>query len=147
MQTFLPYEDFDLTAECLDMRRLGKQRVECLQILKVLHGETKGWQNHPAVKMWRGYEACLAIYGMAICQEWIERGYKDTCMKKIEDYYVYSGQLKVKYPPFLGNIDFHNSHKSNLLRKMPEHYGLLGWNIPDDLPYVWGMEDLTMVKV
>ena len=36
MQTFLPYSNFHLTAEVLDRKRLGKQRVECLQILRTL---------------------------------------------------------------------------------------------------------------
>ena len=47
MQTFLPYSSFDLTMECLDYRRLGKQRVEAFQILRALRGETDGWTNHP----------------------------------------------------------------------------------------------------
>jgi hypothetical protein len=36
MQTFLPYADFAECARVLDDKRLGKQRVECLQILKAL---------------------------------------------------------------------------------------------------------------
>ena len=37
MQTFLPYPDFAKSAMCLDNKRLGKQRIECLQILKALN--------------------------------------------------------------------------------------------------------------
>ena len=54
MQTFLPYPDLRDSVACLDSKRLGKQRVECLQILNVLEGRRTGWQNHPAVKMWAG---------------------------------------------------------------------------------------------
>ena len=36
MQTFLPYPAFDLSAQVLDRQRLGKQRVETLQVLKAL---------------------------------------------------------------------------------------------------------------
>jgi Pyrimidine dimer DNA glycosylase len=36
MQTFLPYPDFVACARVLDSRRLGKQRVEALQILRAL---------------------------------------------------------------------------------------------------------------
>ena len=39
MQTFLPYADFERTAAVLDVRRLGKQRVEVLQICNALHKE------------------------------------------------------------------------------------------------------------
>lgn len=55
MQTFLPYSSFSKSASVLDNKRLGKQRVECLQILKALSDPAYGWQNHPAVKMWKGY--------------------------------------------------------------------------------------------
>jgi len=50
MQTFLPFPDFKKSASCLDYKRLGKQRVEGLQILNAIQGETtlkgktyKGW--------------------------------------------------------------------------------------------------------
>lgn len=36
MQTFLPFPHFTMSAQVLDKKRLGKQRVETLQILKVL---------------------------------------------------------------------------------------------------------------
>lgn len=41
MQTFLPYADFSMSAKCLDYRRLGKQRVEAMQILNAIRGEKK----------------------------------------------------------------------------------------------------------
>ena len=56
MQTFLPYDDFVLSLDCLDYRRLGKQRVEAMQLLNAMKREKGGWINHPATKMWRGYE-------------------------------------------------------------------------------------------
>lgn len=49
MQTFLPFPSFIESARVLDNKRLCKQRVECLQILKALHDPSYGWQNHPAV--------------------------------------------------------------------------------------------------
>jgi hypothetical protein len=39
MQTFLPYADYAQSAAVLDQKRLGKQRVETLQIMQVLLGE------------------------------------------------------------------------------------------------------------
>jgi len=135
MQTFLPYNDFTKSAKVLDRQRLGKQRVEVLQLLKALNGETKGWVNHPATKMWRGYENCLVVYGLSICTEWIERGYKDTCFAKILAYRDYNTAIVV--PPWLGREDFHESHRSNLLRKDPDHYYKFGWTEPTNLEYVW----------
>ena len=54
MQTFLPVADFEDGARLLDSPRLGKQRVETLQILRALELPDYGWASHPAVRMWRG---------------------------------------------------------------------------------------------
>jgi predicted RNase H-like HicB family nuclease len=59
MQTFLPYLDFAECARVLDDRRLGKQRVEVLQIARAITVPGYGWRHHPAVRMWRGYEEAL----------------------------------------------------------------------------------------
>lgn len=134
MQTFLPYESFEESARVLDRQRLGKQRVEVLQLLKTLH-EGGGWSNHPAARMWRGNESFLIAYGIHACAEWKRRGYKDTCMAKIAAYAdLFSCD---KRPAWLGDAAFHRSHQSNLLRKLPEHYGPLFPGVPNDLPYVW----------
>jgi hypothetical protein len=134
MQTFLPYPNFSRSAKVLDVKRLGKQRVECLQILKVLRGETNKWQNHPAVRMWRGYEECLADYGTVICLEWMGRDYKDTCLNKIYDLRVTD---EVIMPPWLGDERLHSSHRSNLLRKNYDWYSYFQWKESPDLPYYW----------
>jgi hypothetical protein len=79
MQTFLPYPDFRATALALDRRRLGKQRVEALQVLRGLVVPGYGWRRHPAVKMWLGYEEALVRYGLEVCRVWREQGHQDTC--------------------------------------------------------------------
>ena len=129
MQTFLPYPDFKKSAEVLDNKRLGSQRAEVLTILRF------GWRNHPASKMWRGYEYQLAEYGLAICREWVKRGYKDNTAEKIK---IEQKKFKNKgLPPWFGGKKFHTSHKSNLLRKNPDHYSKFFPDTPDDLPYHW----------
>ena len=146
MQTFLPYNNFAETAQCLDSKRLGKQRLEARQILEILLGIsspklTKMYRNHPAVKMWKGYEGALADYGYVICQEWrIARRYKDE-----QIYFFMSIEIPTVYPDWLGNERFHNSHKSNLLRKDPIFYGKYGWNVPLDLDYYWPTDEKRMV--
>ena len=130
MQTFLPYPDFKKSLVCLDYRRAGKQRVEAMQIYNTITGKSNGWSSHPIVKMWRGYERALALYHNIAIDEWISRGYNNN-MEKI----VIRG--KIVYPKWLGNSDFHASHRSNLLRKDPKFYGQYGWKEPHDLPYVW----------
>lgn len=132
MQTFLPYRSFESSARVLDMRRLGKQRVETLQIMKAL-ATGEGWVNHPVTKMWRGSEGALLSYQWYICKEWQRRGYKDTCWVKTRDlYYSIQGDRgfrpgNVLLPPFIGLRRFHSAHRANLLRKDPLHYGRFSW--------------------
>jgi len=142
MQTFLPYESFTESAKVLDNKRLGKQRVEGYQILRVLMGITKGWANHPAVKMWRGYEHALACYIFEICDEWTSRGFKDTIKQKVLDMGFHDSNA-YHAPEWFGDINFHSSHRSNLLRKDKIHYGQFGWKEPDDLPYFWPTKETT----
>lgn len=139
MQTFLPYADFDKSAKSLDRQRLGKQRVETMQIMNAILNPNYGWQNHPAVNMWRGHESTLLEYQEAICKEWVNRGYKDTCLQKTINL-VDSVKTKTTRPGWIGDYEFHLSHQSNLLRKLPEHYSQHFLNVPDDLPYVWPVE-------
>jgi len=138
MQTFLPYESFTESAKVLDMKRLGKQRVETMQIMNAILTPGHGWKNHPAVKMWRPYLPVLWDYQQAICNEWTSRGYKDTCLEKSRA--LIAGQENIEsngIPKWLGNRDFHLSHQSNLVRKLPEYYGPLFPDISGDLPYIW----------
>ncbi len=132
MQTFLPYADYRRSFECLDYRRLGKQRVETFQILNILLERTsrKGWRNHPATKMWRGYENALKLYLNLCIDEWVSRGYNNNMKHEIID-------GDVVYPPWFGAEEFHRSHRSNLVRKLPDHYRKYFPNVDSDLPYVW----------
>ena len=136
MQTFLPTSNFAESAKYLDYRRLGKQRVEVLKLLNSFHKPNyKGWKNHPAREMWRGYENALVMYGQAICNEWVSRGYKDTCFGKITAHY--NGNLNSELPSWVGREDIHLSHKSNLIRKYPEYYKPFWPDVPDNLEYIW----------
>ena len=134
MQTFLPYASFQKTAQVLDNKRLGKQRVETYQILRALTGTTKGWVNHPATVMWRGYEFALCQYGITMCVEWEYRGYRDTLLDKFAEY---ANQFdNTGNPWWLGFQPLHISHQSNLYRKDAIHYKDFVV-APLDLPYVW----------
>ena len=143
VNTFLPYADFVKSAKALDNKRLGKQRVEAWQILSALRGQTKGWTNHPATNMWRGYEKLLCEYGIAICDEWIKRGYKDTMSERFIAVHGMFPDCGV--PEWLGVEAFHISHQSNLKRKNPDHYA---FNVKDDIAYKWfdGYIDMPLGK-
>lgn len=133
MQTFIPYSSFAKSILCLDYKRLGKQRVEAKQILDILLKRTKSkaWINHPAVKMWKGYEEALKVYYNFCIFRWKMLDYKNT-MK-----YEKVNVEKLIWPKWLNNKYFVDSHKSNLLRKDPEFYSKYNWNVPDNLPYIW----------
>ena len=132
MQTFLPYADFVASAACLDDKRLGKQRVEVLQILKALTTGS-GWIHHPATKMWKGYEHALALYGLTVCDEYINRGFRDTVQYKLLEFT--SATEDIPMPPWFGHSEFHVSHQSNLKRKDPVYYAKFA--CLNNLPYCW----------
>ena len=135
MQTFLPYESFQKSASVLDWRRLGKQRVEGMQIINTIERpKSKGWANHPIVKMWRPYVPALKLYTNIIITEWISRGYNNNM-----EFYDTSG---VEYPDWLGNKEFHASHRANLIRKDFDWYSQYKWSENSESPYVWRDENL-----
>lgn len=147
MQTFLPYPDFLESARVLDRRRLGKQRVECIQVVRGLTWAGYGWRNHPAVLMWKGFEEALGSYALVCCEVWVKQGFSDTCAATIRRDLADFGVTAVRtqdelaeagaLPPWLGDPAFHRAHQSSLLRKDPDHYGPLFPDVPDDLDYVW----------
>lgn len=143
MQTFLPYPSFKDSATVLDRQRLGKQRIEVLQLVHS-HISPTGWSNHHASMMWRGHTLSLIDYGIAVCDEWIRRGYNDSTRDKLVTMIeVLACQPKPTWidtadPPWwMGDDAFHASHRSNLLRKDPVHYGRFGWYEPTTLSYLW----------
>jgi hypothetical protein len=155
VQTFLPYPDFERSARTLDPKRLGKQRVETIQVVRALTRPGYGWANHPAVLMWRGFEEALGRYGFACCEAWTELGFGDTCDLTIATDLREAGVDTVRtqpeladaaaLPPWLGDEAVHRSHQSSLVRKDAEHYGPLFPDVPDDLPYVWPVRSEAVV--
>lgn len=152
MQTFLPYSDFRASALVLDRRRLGKQRVEALQVLRGLTVPGYGWRRHPAVRMWAGYEEALVRYGLEVCAVWCEQGRQDSCATTLlADFAAFRPGARTRdqarlaaageLPPWLGDDAFHRSHRSALLRKDPDVYAPCFPGDPDDLPYVWPASD------
>ena len=139
MQTFLPYPGFEESAKVLDQQRLGKQRVETYQIMNALL-LGKGWIHHPATKMWKGSERALLVYQRVIVDEWLRRGFADTCFAKTYEVYrefFPPNKENLVMPYWLGDPQFHISHQSNLVRKNSELYGQFFPGVPDDLPYYW----------
>jgi hypothetical protein len=121
MQTFLPVADFEDGARLLDSPRLGKQRVETLQILRALElPRERGFADTTETQIG---EFAPEVVGVA------------------------QGELAVAglLPSWVGDEALHRSHRSNLLAKDPDFYRpLLTERFgpePDDLPYVWPEPD------
>lgn len=144
MQTFLPYPDFQLSAQSLDNRRLNKQIVEAFQIIKVHlklsghlpHTGTIGWRNHPAVKMWVGHTLSLYHYLQDCENVWLARGFKshDSIFRFLSIFNKEIESIAI-YPSWLGDARLHDSHKSMLYQKDPIYYSQFS-NIPR-LTYFW----------
>ena len=155
MQTFLPYSCFSESVKVLDYKRLGKQRVEAMQIINVLTGiqQTKGWHNHPAVKMWKGYELALSMYHDLCILEWLSHGFNNTMAFKYYDISNGSAIGSTKgipeMPWWIGNEDFHRSHRSRLIEKDESFYLPL---FPDDKlfnggKYFWPVNETKTFKI
>lgn len=156
MQTFLPYADFARSARALDAKRLGKQRVETIQVVRALTVPGYGWAHHPATLMWKGHEEALGRYGIACCEVWTELGFGDTCAATILADLAAAGVRGIRsqaelaeagaLPAWLGDEAVHRSHRSALVRKDPGHYRPLFPDDPDDLPYVWPVRSPAVVE-
>jgi len=132
MQTFLPFPNFHKSLNCLDYKRLGKQRPEAYIILKNITGTPDRWINHPAVRMWMGYSDALKLYLNMAIKLWIERGYKNSMEFQTPDF-----SSRIKLPPWFGDERFHRAHRQALLFKDYDYYKKF---FPDDEPkiqYFW----------
>ena len=141
MQSFLPYSDFKKSAQVLDYKRLGKQRVEALQIYNCLMNPNR-WKNHPCIKMWNGYMGALAEYHNIMIEEWIKRGYVNNMS------YILC-QEPYDYPWWLGDENFHRAMRSRLIEKDEKYYLPLfpndkGFN---DSKYLWPLNDSKSFKI
>lgn len=127
--------------ETLDKKRLNKQKVEANQILKASLGLTKGWINHPAVLMWKGYSNALKYYFNEITKACINRGFENNMpfydfsqeqinnieYQTIQDYLengipLQASLNKIIFPWWFQWEPLIYSHQASLLRKFPEYY-------------------------
>ena len=140
MQTFLPDPSFRKSAQILDNKRLGKQRLEAKQILQILVKEldegvsSSRWRNHPACRLWKDHERALATYGLAMCEEWSRRGFVDNQLDYFYRlmYLLTEQDMDVRFSDLL-----YSAHRAALLYKNLEHYKQFGWKEKPEIKYVW----------
>lgn len=156
MQTFVPYPDFEASARALDQKRLGKQRVEVIQIVRALTVPGYAWKQHPAVLMWQGYEEALGRYGLVMCDVWLEYGFGDTCAGTISADLAAFGITTIRtepelaeagaLPPWLSDERVLESHRSALVRKDPEFYRKHFPDVPPDIDYFWPVRGSAVLE-
>ena len=130
MQTFLPYGDYEASAQTLDNKRLNKQILEGYQILKVLSGASPSgaWRNHPAVLMWERSENELHGYIQHMIYEADCRGIKtDKNAHNIRVLKRDHGHKWGNEVPFWMESDITlrcitTTHRVNLFKKDPLYY-------------------------
>ena len=137
MQTFLPFKSFNQSAKALDNKRLNKQILEGYQILKVLNNPDPraAWRNHPAARMWAGYEDALFTYIMAMVKEANLRGIKTD--KNLANLTELRNKTISHWgkgmPKWMLDRDKINrvvtTHRANLYKKDPEYY----WEFQEDV--------------
>src|SRR6476469_9437589 len=123
MQTFTPYANFEQSLRSLDLKRLGKQRVEVIQIVRALTVPGYAWSSHPAVLMWKGFEEALGRYGLTACEVWTENGFGDSCAETITADLRAAGIAEIRdydelaaageLPPWLFDEAVQQSHRSS----------------------------------
>jgi len=134
MQTFITDTDVSKSMQSLDVKRLGKQRVEAKQIYLALTDPEYGWKSHPAVRMWAGYEQSLAEYALVCCHQWTYLGYEDS----LTDWFrARLGPRSYVRPWWWWDARLILSHRSNLIRKNPTYYQHIWPNVPPDIEYFW----------
>ena len=140
MQIFMPYSDYEKSGWSLYPGHPGHLGNQFYREGKTL--VKGGWKNHPASKIWWDYRFSLCEYLKILYHILKEREindyiihYKEIC--ELQKQFTNTGK-----PPFIGNKAFHDSHKSNLIRKDKEKnwnwYQQFNWQVPDSLPYIWG---------
>jgi hypothetical protein len=164
MQVFLPDANFATCAEVLDTKRLVKQLLEGRQIMNVLAGEstTKGWTNHPAVRMFEGYEQTLYTYLSAIRNEMQKRGYKwEKNWAVIQDLYNrHFAKEQQSIPFWMSDESLFTrvviTHRGRLWEKDPIHYadyapeGAVFMNYvccPDKCTYYWATHNTPLIHL
>jgi len=129
MQVFMSEYTFEESAKVLDNKRLVKQLLEGRQILAALAGQTKGWRNHPATRMFEGYEPALFDYLYYVAKEMEQRGYKtennwNEIVRLGLAHFIFDGPYEMP-PWFVDRATLHSvvtTHRRSLYNKAPELY-------------------------
>lgn len=90
MNVFMPYLNSEDSVQALDNKRLCKQILECMQLIKLIeqlkydHKTSDGYINHPVTQYYKNEYNFLVCYAFDCCLEYTFRyGKKHTYEKEI----------------------------------------------------------------
>lgn len=154
MKTFLTHIGYNKSLQQLDDHRLGAQRVDARKLLMILGGHSNGYEQHPSIQMWRGWELSLCMYGAAACYQWrlvrnnecdLYAWFADQAnwwqRNGISEKYAPFHDAQEPFPPWCKDLDLMRSHRSNLIRMAPLYYSHKWPNTPENMPYLWPIND------
>lgn len=151
LNTWLPYDNYAESADILTDRHIFMQLQDCTKLLYWLtemplnrRTPSKAQLEHPCVIQWRGYVPSLYDYTLEIMMVAYERSSLTNKQEQIsemaENINILDGlvsNMKEETPSWLGNEDYHLSHKSNLIRLSRSAYESIWPDVPDNLELIW----------
>jgi hypothetical protein len=155
MRIYTPYNSVKLNAAVLDEKTLGGQCNSSITILETLRGRSKGWQWHPGVTMWQGYEDLLVDHAVGFIKTWTappmnhpdlwtpklaKLGYFRQIDLLTKTRYVRMPKQSLDMPWWWGNQMFHMSNQSALLRIEPDWYDKF-LVVPNDICDWWPLAE------
>ncbi len=108
-QTFLPFPDYEKSAQILSDKHLKHTEAVAKEVLDGL------LESHPVSKMWRGFEHQLCTYAIEVSCELLDRGIET---KLLEQFAKKRNDLPDNGLPYwLGTEILHSSHRAMLNHK------------------------------
>lgn len=157
MITFHPLKSFAESADVLDWQyshnRLNNQINEAICITEYLLGIRTEWRhNKKILRMWDNFELHLVDYAFCCLYTW-ERKKGVIAQSRREKLIILQEKAIRKaqvvnpgnnFPSWVGNEEFHSSHRAVLLGKNFEWYSQFGWSEKPAIrrsngswPYIW----------
>lgn len=135
------------TMDDIDTDLLATQRVDAWQLFTSFIYDTQlVAESHPVWRCWVGYEAAVAAYGAATDAALAARsiGHGGLGMhfaRGIEELRTAGEEETFVMPPWTDDADVLRSHRSNMVRRWPEHYADTWRGTPALMPYLWPFLD------
>lgn len=148
MITWMTRMSFFDSAQDLEVNQLTLQFLEAESLFnELVFGEANpdcGSAPTPLIGMWRGYEGALAGYAVACASALVAHGVH--CGVRALEIATTVRELRMagdptpfEQPPWIMDVDFLTSHRSNLMRRWPTAYSFP--RIAKDMPYLWPIVD------